>query len=163
MCCSKATASDSPIGTYAERLVQVGRLFELYPDRVVVTARWWWGRPIVTTVSLASLNSDYQFQFIRYRLFKHGLLIAAIGVAVALLLGRTDGSFLQQAARVGGWAIMAFGLATSVMTYQRVVFARFAARAGRGGLDVAQSGPDRNRFEEFLKLVQRQIRKQTRP
>ncbi|MHB8901382.1 MAG: hypothetical protein ACYC6Y_21745, partial [Thermoguttaceae bacterium] len=100
---------DAPLATYLERLVQVGRVFELYPDRVVVTARWWWGRPYVSTVSLASLKPDYTFQFIRYRLFKHGFLVAAIGAAVALLLGQADGTVLQQAARAVGWGIAALG------------------------------------------------------
>ncbi|MHB8899661.1 MAG: hypothetical protein ACYC6Y_13015, partial [Thermoguttaceae bacterium] len=99
-------------------------------------------------------------QFIRYRLFKHGFLVAAIGAAVALLLGQADGTVLQQAARAVGWGIAALGLVTSAITWQRVVFARFSPRSGRGGLDIAQSGPDRQRFEEFLKLIQRQIRKQ---
>ena len=148
--------------TYVERLVQVGRVFELYPDRVVVTAKWWWGRPHETTVRLATLSPDCVFQLIRYRLFKHGILALAIGVALAVLGGRSDGTLLQQAALVGGWAIAVAGLAISAVTYQRVMFARFSRRAGGSGLDIAQSGPDRERFEQFVKLVQRQIRKQAR-
>ena len=148
--------------TYVERLVQVGRVFELYPDRVVVSAKWWWGRPHETTVRLATLSPDCVFQLIRYRLFKHGILALAIGVALAVLAGRSDGDVLQQAALVGGWAIAVAGLAISAVTYQRVMFARFSRRAGGSGLDIAQSGPDRERFEEFVKLVQRQIRKQTK-
>jgi hypothetical protein len=65
----------------------------------------------------------------------HGILALAIGVALA-------------------------GLALSAVTYPRVMFARFPRQAGGGGLDIAPSGPDRERFEEFLRLVQRQIRKQ---
>jgi len=155
-------ATHPPIGTYVERLVQVGRVFELYPDRVVVSAKWWWGRPYQTTVPLASLSPDCVYQLIRYRLFKHGILALAIGVALAVLCGRSDGTLLHQAALVGGWGIAVAGLAISALTYQRVVFARFPRRAGGSGLDIAQSGPDRQRFEEFVKLVQRQIRKQTR-
>jgi hypothetical protein len=156
-------ATQSPLNTYVERLVQVGRVFELYPDRVVVSATWWWGRPYVNTVRLASLSPDYGYQIIRYRLFKHGILAMAIGVALALLLGRSDGTLFHQAALVSGWGIAAVGLAIAAMTYQRVLFARFPPRAGRGGLDIARSGPDRERFEEFVKLVQRQIRRQTKP
>ena len=148
--------------TYVERLLQVGRVFELYPDRMVVTAKWWWGRPYQTTVPLASLSPDCVFQLIRYRLFKHGILALAIGVALAVLGGRSDGTLLQQAALVGGWVIAVAGLAISAVTYQRVMFARFSRRAGGSGLDIAQSGPDRERFEEFVKLVQRQIRKQSK-
>ena len=155
-------ATDSPLDTYVERLVQVGRVFELYPDRVVVSAKWWWGRPYQTTVPLASLSPDCVYQPIRYRLFKHSILALAIGIALVLLFGRPDGTWLQQAALVGGWAIAAAGLAIAAMTYQRVMFARFPPRAGRGGLDIAQSGPDRERFEQFVKLVQRQIRKRPR-
>lgn len=155
-------AKQSPIGTYVERLVQVGRVFELYPDRVVVSAKWWWRRPFETTVPLASLSPDCVYQLIRYRLFKHGILAFAIGVALAVLFGRSDGTLFQQAALVGGWGIAAVGLAISAVTYQRVVFARFLRRAGGGGLDIAQSGPDRARFEEFVRLTQRQIRKQAK-
>ena len=155
-------ATQSPMETYVERLVQVGRVFELYPDRVVVCAKWWWGRPYETTVPLASLNPNCVYQPIRYRLFKHGILALAIGVALAVLFGRSDGTLFHQAALVGGWVIAAAGLAIGAITYQRVMFARFPPRAGRGGLDIAQSGPDRERFEEFVKLVQRQIRKQNR-
>jgi hypothetical protein len=155
-------ATESPLGTYVERLVQVSRVFELYPDRVVVTARWWWGEPFTTTVLLASLSPDYVYQLIRYRLFKHGVLAFAVGVALAMLFGRSDGTLLQQAALIGGWGITGIGLALAGLTFRRVVFARFPPRAGRGGLDIAQSGPDRGRFEEFVKLVQRQIRKAAR-
>ena len=79
------------------------------------------------------------------------------------MYGRSDGTLLHQAALVGGWGIAAAGLVISAMTYQRVVFARFPRRAGGGGLDIARSGPDRERFEEFVKRVQRQIRKQPKP
>jgi hypothetical protein len=58
--------------------------------------------------------------------------------------------------------IAAVGFAVAAVTYQRVLFARFPPREGRGGLDIAQSGPDRNEFEAFVKLVQRQIAKQRR-
>lgn len=153
-------ATQSPIGTYVERLVQVGRVFELYPDRVVVSAKWWWGRPYLTTVPLASLSPDCVYQLIRYRLFKHGILALAIGVALAVLAGRPDGSLAEQAALVGGWTIAAAGLALSAVTYPRVMFARFPRRVGGSGLDIAQSGPDRERFQQFVKLVQRQIRRQ---
>ena len=149
--------------TYVERLVQVGRVFELYPDRVVVSATWWWGRPHETTVRLATLSPDCVFQLIRYRLFKHGILAFAIGVALAVMYGRSDGTLLHQAALVGGWGLAAAGMVISAMTYQRVVFARFPRRAGGSGLDIARSGPDRERFEEFVKRVQRQIRKQAKP
>ena len=153
-------ATQSPIGTYVERLVQVGRVFELYPDRVVVSAQWWWGRPYVTTVPLSSLSPDCLYHHIRYRLFKHSILVFAIGVALVVLLGRSAGGWAQQAGMVGGWAITGLGLSLAVMTYQRVLFARFPPRTGRGGLDIAQSGPDRERFQEFVKSVQRQIRQQ---
>lgn len=153
-------ATQLPVGTYVERLVQVGRVFELYPDRVVVRAKWWWGRPYETSVSLASLEPNFFYQQIRYRLFKHGILVMAIGVATAALFGQSDGTLLQQVAMSGGIVIAVTGLAVAAMTYQRVVFARFVPKAGRGGLDIAQSGPEREHFQEFVKLVQRQIRKQ---
>ncbi len=153
-------ATQSPLETYVEQLVQVGRVFELYSDRIVISAKWWWGRPFETTVPLASLSPDCGFQLIRYRLFKHSVLAFAIGVALAVLGGRSDGSALQQAAFFGGWLVASAGLVMGAMTYQRVVFARFPRRGGgRGGLDIACSGPDRARFEEFVKRVQRQIRK----
>lgn len=156
-------ATQSPMRTYVERLAQVGRVFELYPDRVVVSARWWCGRTYQTTVRLASLSPEFGYLVIRNRLFKHGILALAIGVALALLAGRPDGTLLQRAAFVGGWAIAAAGLLVATRTNRPVRFARFPPHAGRGGMDIAQSGPDGERFEEFVKLVQRQIRRQARP
>ena len=155
--------TETPIGTYVERLVQVGRVFELYSDRVVVSAKWWWKRPYETTVPLASLSPDYRYLLIRYRLFKWGLYVFAFGAALAVLFGDSQGTLLQQAAFFGGWGSGAVGAAVAAVTFRRVVFARFPPRTGRGGLDIAQSGPDQARFEEFIKLVQRQIRKQPKP
>jgi hypothetical protein len=109
---------------------------------------------------LASLSPDCDFQLIRYRLFKHGILALAIGIAAVVLSGRAEGTLVHQVAWVGGWGIAAIGFGISAVTYQRVVFARFRRRTGGTGLDIARSGPDRKRFEEFVKLVQRQIRKQ---
>ena len=77
--------TETPLATYAERLVQVGRVFELYADRVVVSAKWLWKRPYQTTVLLAALKPDYHVIPIRYRLFKHGLLAFAVGATVATL------------------------------------------------------------------------------
>ena len=138
-------ATDFSLDMYVERLVQEARVFELYPDRVVVSAKWWWGRPYQTTVPLASLSPDCVYQPIRYRLFKHSILALAIGIALVLLFGRPDGTWVQQAPLSAAGRRRGAGFAA--MTYQRVMFARFPPRAGRGGLDIAQSGPDRERFD----------------
>jgi hypothetical protein len=151
-----------PMKTYTERLVQVSRTFQLYPDRVVVHAKWLWRKPFETTVLLSSLKPDCGYLHIRYRLFKQGLLVLVIGMAVALLCRQTDGSLLYKVVEAGGWVIASLGFAVAAVTYQRVVFARFPPREGRGGLDIARSGPDRGEFEAFVKLVQRQIGRQRR-
>jgi hypothetical protein len=75
-------------------LVQVSRVFELYPDRVVVRAEWLWRKPYQTTVPLASLKPDCVYQHIRYRLFKRGILALAIGIALTLLFREPNASLL---------------------------------------------------------------------
>ena len=151
-----------PLAVYRERMVQVQRVFALYPDRVVVRARWLLRGTHEMAIRLATLKSEPRQIIIRNRWFKHALLVVAIGVAVALLCGKADASRAYRLASAVGWGVAAAGTAVAFMSYRKIVFARFDALSGRGGLDIAFAGSRREDFETFVRAVGKQIRKSQR-
>ena len=75
-------AEEAPLATYRERLPQVRRVLELYPDRVAARARWVMGGEYQQTIPLAGLRAEPRELWVRQRLFKRSLAIAALMVAV---------------------------------------------------------------------------------
>ncbi|HEY3445137.1 MAG TPA: hypothetical protein VGK67_02190 [Myxococcales bacterium] len=148
-----------PIATYSERLPEVRRIFTLYPDRVVVEARWLWRGRFQTTVLLGALKPEVRRIAVRYRLHRYA------GWAFALsLLGFAALFYQSKSAALGGLGILSVAVAVAsgavlMLTYpiRRIVFARFDPRAGRGGLDIGFAGNDAATFEAFVEQVRRQI------
>jgi hypothetical protein len=150
----------SPIATYTERLLQVARTFELYPDRVVVRARWLLKGEFVNNVPLAGLSDEPRPMTIRYRLFKYASRVFALGAIVSAVA-----IYEQKPPPLSVWAIVGIALASigfvlGAISWRKVPFVRFAGPQGKGGLDIAKSGPQRDQFEAFVKLVRRQIKRQ---
>jgi len=151
-------AHDTPLATYTERLPQVRRRFFLYADCVEVEAVWTLGRTHRSTVPLASLTTPPARRVVRNRWFKNSLLIASLAVAAALVLGRE--SYAPEVQRVArfGWAIAAGCVVVMAVSFRRRQFALFQKKAGGVGLDLCDAGPDRARFEAFVREIQKAIR-----
>ena len=149
---------DMPLATYRERLPQVGRSLELYSDRVVVRAKWRLGRSFQQTIRLDNLNPRPTQIWVRQRLFKKSLAVASISAAAAVVFDRYETNVSQ-------WVVYAFVAlalaagAVTVLSYPKVLFARFATKSGTPGLDIARAGPDRAEFDEFVEQVKKQIRR----
>lgn len=153
--------SDRPIATYTERLLEVQRDFALYPDRVVVTARWVLKGTFETVVRLATLRSEIQELTIRYRLFRYSSWIITAGgllFAVAYFLARGGPLGMLGHVAVG---TMILGMMLMGLTYQnrRIKFARFNSKSGRAGLDIGSAGNKPAAFKQFVEQVKRQIQK----
>lgn len=147
-----------PLATYSERLPQVRRRFSLYADRVEVEAVWFSGRTHCSTVPLAGLVPQPARRIVRNRWFKNALLIGSLAVAAALVLGREAyAPVVQHAARLG-WAVAAGCAVVMVMSFRRRQFALFSRKGGGVLLDLCDAGPDRERFEEFVRQIQQAIR-----
>jgi hypothetical protein len=148
-----------PLATYTERLPQVKRVLHLFADRVEIAARWTLGRSYRTTVHLAELTPQFGFQSVRNRWFKRSVMIGSLAAAAAAVFGRDDYPGWIRHNALLGWGIAALCAIVAAISYRRRRFARFHRRDGRPGLDIFDAGPDRARFEAFLREVQSRIRK----
>jgi hypothetical protein len=146
------------LAVYSERLLEVRRRFLLYPDRVVVEARWLLKGRFEHTVRLASLKTEPRRLVVRYRLFWYAGWTLAIGALLfAMAFHQAHGGPIG----LGGYATLAVAIVGAVMlavTYplRRLEFARFDAQSGRGGLDIGSAGNDPRTFERFVRLVEQQ-------
>ncbi len=141
--------------------MQVRRRLDLYRDRVDIEAVWMLGKRFTMTVALVRLTGQTREMWIRQRMFKRSLAVAALAVATAVVIGRYDRTPTVQAVV---WISIGIGILagmTSVRSFPKVLFLRFATRDGAPGLDIARSGPDARRFDEFVDRLRRQIRKST--
>lgn len=131
-----------PIAIYTERLLEVRRDFSLYPDRVVVHARWYLTRQFEHVVQLATLKGEFEQLTVRYRIHRYaGWVLAAGALVFAMCYYNSQGGPLG----VIGWCALAVlivgGVATAITYRNRLIrFARFNTRGGRPGLDIGCAG-----------------------
>lgn len=152
---------EAPLATYSERLLEVRRDFSLFPDRVEVKARWLLKGTFQTTVRLDTLAPEPREFFVRYRVYRvAGWAMALSLLAFAMAVYSAAGAPVHPL----GYLALAVGVpaaAVMLLTFpnRRIRFARFDARAGRGGLDVGCAGSNLEAFQAFLAATRRQIRK----
>ena len=154
-----ATASETPLATYTERLPQVRREFRLFPDRVEVAARWTLGRTHRITVKLADLSGQMSRFRVKNRWFPKAVMIGSAAVAFALVLSRGGYPDWVRKAAVWGWPAAGLAFAVALICLPRRLFVHFPRSNGRPGLDICQAGPDRARFEAFVAEVRSCIRR----
>jgi hypothetical protein len=154
--------SKEPLATYSEHLLEVRRHFTLYDDRIVVQARWFLKRRFERVVSLAMLKGEFQEITVRYRMYRYGSWIMAVGALAyaACYYYNAQGAALQDV----GYAALSVTICGAVLTAltspnRRIRFARFRTQAGRAGLDIGSAGNDVATFEKFVQQVRRQIRR----
>ncbi len=147
-----------PLATYVESHLQVRRLFELYPDRVVIHAKWLFGRQYETRVLLGGLSPEPQQLLIRYKWFKHAILGCAIGIGLTVLSSRV-GESSRTPILLAASVIVALSMTIALSTVRRVLFVRFTSPDGRPRLDIARTGRNVPAFDAFIRQLQKQIRK----
>ena len=148
-------SAETPIATYTERLPQVRRVFRLYPDRVEVAARWTFGRRFQIVVKLGDLSGQINRFTVKNRWFPKGVMVGSIAVAFALVLSRSGYPELVRRAAVLGWPVAGVAFVVALLSLPRRQFVHFPRADGRPGLDICKAGPDRDRFEDFVKEVRR--------
>jgi len=157
-------SSTAPLAVYSERLLEVRRRFVLYPDRVVIEARWLLKGRFEHTVRLASLKREHRRLVVRYRIFWYaGWTLAIGGLLFAMAFHQAQGGSVG----LGGYAMLgvaAVGALALVVTYplRRLEFVRFDAKSGRGGLDIGSAGNDAATFQAFVRLVEQQVQRSGR-
>ena len=153
-----ATAPETPLATYTERLPQVRRVFRLYPDRVEVAARWTLGRKFRITVRLADLSGQVNRFQVKNRWLPRAVVVGSLAVALALVLSRARHPAGCSAA-VLGWPAAGLAFAVALICLPRHLFVHFPRSDGKPGLDICKAGPDRARFEAFVAAVRQCIRR----
>ena len=150
-----------PIATYAERLLEVRRVFALYDDRVVVQARWLLKGRFEHVVKLSGLTPEIQELTIRYRIYRNAGWILAVGA-----LGFAASYYSAKGGPLGivgniAMGVMIVGVLLMAMTYRnrRIWFARFNTKAGKPGLDIGSAGNNLAAYQAFVEQVRKRIRK----
>lgn len=152
---------DAPLATYSERLLEVRRDFALFPDRVVVRARWLRKGTFESVVQLDSLSPQPREFLVRYRVHRHASWVMALSLlAFAMIVYSAKGAPLGPFA----YLVLAISVPASAVTlltfrHRRIRFARFEARSGKGGLDVGQAGSDPATFQAFVAATRQQIQR----
>jgi len=146
-------SAETPIATYTERLPQVRRVFQLFPDRVEVAAKWTLGRNHRFVVRLADLSGQISRFHVKNRWFPKGVMIGSIAVGFALVLSRPGYPDLLRRAAVLGWPVAGLAFTVALLSMPRRQFVHFPRSDGKPGLDICKAGPDQARFEAFVAAV----------
>lgn len=149
-----------PLSVYADRLLEVQREFLLFPDRIVVRARWWSGRNYEHIVRTADLTGEVRETVVRYRIHRYAGWVLAVGALVfAACYYYAEVAWLQPIGYVA-LAVAIVGAVVLALTHRsrRIRFARFVDRSGRIALDIADAGSTDEAFRAFVRAVQRQSR-----
>jgi len=147
------THAETPLAIYTERLPQVRRVFRLYPDRVEVAARWTFGRKFQNVVKLADLSGQINRFSVKNHWFRKAVLVGCIAAAFALVLSRNGYAEPVHRLALIGWPIAGVAFGVALYSLPRRQFVHFPRADGGPGLDICKAGPDRDRFEDFVKEV----------
>lgn len=146
------------IATYYERRFDGKRTFTLLADAVVVSGSATLTSEFQVRVPLSSLDPNYSMLRLRHRIFWAGLWM----VVVSFFAWTTLVSGLHMS-----WGtlppILAAnfgigGLLLCLATGRKVEFIRFTTLAGVVALDLARSGPERDKLDGFIDALTKQIR-----
>lgn len=152
--------NQEPLAIYRERLLQVRRVLALYPDRIEVQAKWLGGGRFSYTVRLSDLRAKPTEARIRQRIWRKGLIVAMLAAAAAVVVQRY--AHWGQTAMYILWSIAVAAGIFTLIAWKKVQFMRFTQHDGKPGLDIARSGPDADRFDQFIEQVRQQIRRASR-
>ena len=145
------------IVTYSEVTLVGKRKYELYSDKIVIRGVGTWSYEFEQTLLLTKISPDY----IRLRIRPS---VVGISLAIFFLTGLASivlvSEFAIQSRAVPGVLGILSGsaLIVAIATMKRVEYARFCSEGyGSVLLNVARSGPERNRFDSFVQALVTQI------
>jgi hypothetical protein len=147
------------IAEYREARIECKRHFELYEDFVRVRGSFSCASDFDVTIKLRNLLPEFGRIRLRSKLFVVSMwecIIAAIVYAILI-----SGLKMEPFGHVPGLVLMlaTAGAIMMIVTFRKVEYASFKTEAGVTVLDIGRCGPDKERFEEFVEMVVRQIRK----
>lgn len=146
-----------PLSTYHEGRLEGNRHFELFDDSIVVRGENYITNEFETRVSLLTLNPHFGWIKTRSAGFWLTVVVATgtmllLSMPVMFLLRDTD--YLLLGAVLAAVATLLLTLGVFV---PKIEFANFQNNQGIRILNIGRAGPDKARYEEFVKLVAEQI------
>lgn len=153
------------LATFEESRFEVRRRFDLFADRVRVTATGLQGGP-EQTVPLSVLRPEAARFLARGLLFRIGAWTVVWGVlaTTSMVVGMVFYGSLRTDVRaivplIGFATITAVGLVAAMVGARPFEFARFSTDLGVSILVVGRCGPHAGEFDKFVEKVAEQIRK----
>jgi hypothetical protein len=152
------SATGQSLAVYNETRLEGRRRFELLEDGVHVSAQISLGPSIETIVRYDHLEPTISTIRIHHALFWPSFFVIPLFVAATV--------YVQGFSKVNSFGFLAgvaisgtiISVVVAVLTRKRVEYARFVSRSGIALLDIARSGPDHSRFDQFVAAIQDRIR-----
>jgi hypothetical protein len=148
----------SVLAQYSERRHEGRRDFTLYADRIEIRGKEYLGAEYEMTVLLKTLTPEIDRMRVRNKSCSAGFWILFGSVIVALILMRGFGHPAVSGATGPLWALALCGAFMLLATCRRETYAIFKADSGIAALSIAKEGKQREKCDDFVFLVQRQIR-----
>jgi hypothetical protein len=147
-----------PIATYSEKRFDGKRTFTLLSDAVVVRGSATLSADFEARIPLSSLDPNYSTLRFRNRIFWGGIWMMTASFVVCSIL--VSGFHMSWATMPPGMVacIGMAGFLLCIATGRKVEFIRFTTQAGVVVLDLARSGPERDKLDSFIDALTRQIR-----
>ena len=145
------------LNTYSEVTLAGKRKYELYSDKIVTRGIGTWCYEFEQTLALTKISPDYIRLRIRPTVAWISLTIFFLTGLLSVVLVR---EFAIHSSAVPGVLGIFSGsaLIVAIATMKRVEYARFCSEGyGSVLLNLARSGPERNRFDGFVQALVSQI------
>ena len=146
------------IATYSEKRFDGKRTFTLLANTVVVSGSATLSSEFQTRIPLSSLDPNYSTLRFRNRSFWGGVWMVVISFVVCTILISGFQMFWATKPVVMVAMIGIGGFLLCLATARKVEFIRFTTQAGVVVLDLARSGPERDKLDGFIDALTKQIR-----
>lgn len=147
-----------PIATYFERRIDWRTQFLLFPNEILIIGKRLAGPHYETRIPLKTLDPIITRWFSRSTLFLAGICLALGSTFICVVLRTAEVSWLSYWMNWTFVVVGIFGFALVTLTFRKIEYARFRNEAGIIVLNIARSGPERRKFDEFIDTMVRQIK-----
>jgi len=130
------------------------RQFSLFPHEILVVGHRFFGASYEVKIPLKSIEPTVSRIFVRSTFFLAGVILAAGNTFICILL---KSLLLPWSFLILFFALGIIGFCLVGATFKRIEFAQFRSQAGVVVFDVARSGPECHKFDEFVQTLIQQM------
>jgi len=147
------------VEVYRERSPGIRRRFTLQHDRLIIEGRQWWQSEFEMPVSLRGVDPLYGIIRRRSSIAGPGALILGSIFAFLFVFGWFNGrpEWFPIGATIDA-VLAVLCLLTGLRFLPKTEFYVFQRAGGGTAFDIARSGPDRERFQQFVSLIVERVK-----